>query len=177
MKILLLYGFSKAGKDTVAELLVKEHGYHRFAFADRVKEVAAEQLQVPLEWFHDVEKKNTILPGKNKTLREYCIEIGEGGRAADPEFWGKQVVAAIQKKDCERVVLSDWRCYPEFFAIQKAFPSATILPIKIIRTDQYISPVPDMTEYNLSGFPFQFRIINDGKNLDKLREELKYLPL
>ena len=175
MIILLLYGFSKAGKDTVAELLVHEHGFRRFAFADRVKEIAAKQIQVPLEWFHDVNKKNTLLHGK--TLRQYCIEIGEGGRTVDPEFWGKQVVQAIQSEGCERIVLSDWRCYPEFFAIQKAFPAATIIPIHIVRKDQYVSPVPDMTEYNLSGFPFQITFYNNGQTLEELRQQINNLSL
>lgn len=175
MLLLLLYGFSKAGKDTVAEILVQEHGFRRFAFADRVKEIAAEKVQVPLEWFHDVDKKSMVMNGK--TLRQYCIEIGEGGRSIDPECWGKAVVDAIQKEACDRIVISDWRCYPEFFALQKAFPSATIIPIHIIRKDQYISPVPDMTEYNLSGFPFQITLHNNGETLEELRKQINNLSL
>lgn len=175
MIVILLYGFSQAGKDTCADIFVKEHGFERYAFADKVKEYAAERCQVPVAYFHDNEKKKMVVDGK--TLRQHCIEIGETGRAKDPEFWGKLVVEAIQQKGSQRIVFSDWRCYPEFFAVQKAFPTATILPVHIRRTGQYISPVPDMTEYNLAGFPFPFVLYNNGVSLDPLREQIKNLPL
>jgi hypothetical protein len=175
MIILFLYGFSKAGKDTCAEILVKEHGFRRFAFADKVKEIAASNLGVPLEWFHDVNKKNSIVDGK--TLRQHCIEIGEGGRNLDAEMWGKKVVEDIKQSTCSKIVISDWRCYPEFFAVQKAFPDAKIIPIQILRKDQFISPVPDMTEYNLAGFPFQVTLVNNGTSIDMLRAQINNLGL
>ena len=37
-----LAGYARAGKDTVAEILVSEHGFHRIAFADALKGVLAD---------------------------------------------------------------------------------------------------------------------------------------
>jgi hypothetical protein len=38
--IIGLTGFAGSGKDTVAEILVQEHGFKRYAFADKLREMA-----------------------------------------------------------------------------------------------------------------------------------------
>lgn len=40
--IIGLVGFIGAGKGTVGDILVREHGYHRFAFADALKDAVAQ---------------------------------------------------------------------------------------------------------------------------------------
>lgn len=175
MKIVLVSGFAGAGKDTFANVLCKHKGYRRFAFADPIKEQIAESLDVNLQWLHSPVGKQKVVAGK--TLRQHCIDLGESERKKDPEVWGKQIAQQIQESNCEKVVISDWRLLPELFAIQKAFPEAFIVPIRIQRTSQYLSSVPDMTEYSLMGFPFAFTIQNSGISEEELLDQINLLPL
>ena len=174
MKIILLAGFAGAGKDTTAELLVSHYGYRRFGFADEVKKLAAERTGAPLELFSDPEGKKQKVG--SMTLREHCIDIGETGRKTDPELWGKKVAESIRTSGVSKIVISDWRNLPELFALQKAFPTASIYPIRIRRNGQYVSSVPDMTEYNLNGFPFELFLENDGIQKEPLLNQIKKIP-
>lgn len=175
MKIVLVSGFASAGKDTFANVLCKHKGYRRFAFADPIKEQIAESLGVNLEWLHSPVGKQKVVQGK--TLRQHCIDLGESERKKDPEVWGKQIAQQIKEVKCEKVVISDWRLLPELFAIQKAFPEAFVVPIRIQRTSQYLSSVPDMTEYSLMGFPYAFTIQNSGISEEELLDQINLLPL
>jgi hypothetical protein len=175
MKIVLLSGFAGAGKDTFAEVLCEEKGYRRFAFADPIKEMIADQLNVKLELLHSPVGKMKVVNGK--TLRHHCIDLGEGKRKEDPEYWGKMIAQQIKESNCRRVVISDWRLLPEFFALQKAFPEAFIVPLRIQRTNQYISSIPDPTEYGLMGFPFAFTIQNGGVSKEEFLPSINLLPL
>jgi dephospho-CoA kinase len=175
MKIVLLSGFAGAGKDTVASVLVSQKGYTRFAFADPIKEDMAAQLNLPVELFHTVEGKKRVVDGK--TLRQYCIEYGERKRSEDPEHWVKETARLIQASGQEKIVISDWRLLPELFGLQKVFPTAEFIPIRIQKSQQYVSSVPDFTEYGLLGFPFATTIHNDGVYLDGLAERINNLQL
>lgn len=65
MKVLALSGWKKSGKDTAAEYLVKEYGFVRFGFADVLKDMVAEQYDIPREHCDDPaykEKAITTLP-------------------------------------------------------------------------------------------------------------------
>lgn len=171
----MVSGFAGAGKDTFANVLCKYKGYRRFAFADPIKQSVAAQTNLPLEVLHSVEGKKQIVNGKS--LRQHCIDLGEFERKKDPEVWGKQIAQQIKEVKCEKVVISDWRLLPELFAVQKAFPEAFVVPIRIHRTNQYLSSVPDMTEYSLMGFPYAFTIQNSGISEEELLDQINLLPL
>ena len=53
LKIVLLSGWIGAGKDTVADLLVKHHGFQKFSFAKDLKDETAKEFGIPREWFDD----------------------------------------------------------------------------------------------------------------------------
>lgn len=175
MKIILVSGFAYAGKDTFANVLCKHKGYRRFAFADPIKETIAETLNVNLDWLHSPVGKQKVIQGK--TLRQHCIDLGESERKKDLEVWSKRIALQIKESKCDRVVISDWRLLPELFGIQKAFPEAFIVPIRIQRTCQYLSSVPDFTEYGLMGFPYAFTIHNSGMSEEELLDQINCLPL
>lgn len=175
MKIVVVAGFAGAGKDTFASLLCKHKGYKRFAFADPIKETIAESLGVELQWLHSPVGKQKVVEGKS--LRQHCIDLGESERKKDPEVWGKRIAQQIRDSKCEKVVISDWRLLPELFALQKAFPEASIVPIRIQRAGQLLSSVPDLTEYSLMGFPYAFTIQNNGVSEEDLMNQLNLLPV
>ena len=170
--IILISGWAHAGKDAVAKVLVESYDFQKFAFADPVKHQVSKDFSVPLEWCYDQKKKSEILdsdPGK-RSLRDVLIHTAESAREEDPEIWGRMIGEKIQKsasRGKRKFVISDWRMIEELFAIQKANPDALIVPIRVERPSQLISPVPDWTEYNLFGFPF-WRILKNNGTILKL---------
>lgn len=165
--ILLLSGWSHAGKDAVAKILVESFDFQKFAFADPVKQEISKQYDIPLEWCYDQKKKSEIVESdkQKRTLRELFIHTAESARDKDSEIWGRIIGEKIQKSSARgkrKFVVSDWRMVEELWALQKANPDALIVPIQVQRPSQLISPVPDWTEYNLLGFPFWRVILNNG---------------
>lgn len=173
MKFIFLSGFSGSGKDTVADLLVKDHGYVKYSFAEPIKETVSTNLSIPTAWCSDQDKKANYITSKGITLRQHLILIAERERAKDPEFWVKKVVQKIQYSVSKEFVFSDWRNLHELFCVQKAFPTSEIICIQIKRDGQYISPVADLTEYSLLGFPFQYTIENKIGDFEYLSEQIK----
>ena len=164
--ILLIAGWAHSGKDSVAKILVETYDFQKYAFADPIKQKVSEDEGIPLEWCYDQKKKAEALPSNpNKTLREELIRVGEEARELNKDIWANLIAEKINKavkKGKTKFVISDWRMIEELWALQKKIPDATIVPIRIIRPSQLISPVPDPTEYSLMGFPFWRLIHNSG---------------
>ena len=164
--ILLISGWAHSGKDSVAKILVESYDFQKYAFADPIKQKVAADEDIPLEWCYDQKKKAEALPSNpERTLREELIRVGEEGRAENKEIWANIIGEKIQKamkKGKRKFVISDWRMIEELWAIQKSIPDALIIPLRVIRPSQLVSPVPDWTEYNLLGFPFWRKIHNSG---------------
>jgi dephospho-CoA kinase len=169
--IVLISGWAHAGKDSVAKILVETYDFQKYAFADPIKQKVAEEEGIPLEWCYDQKKKTEALPSNpERTLREELIRVGEDARELDKEVWAKVIGEKIQKavkKGKRKFVISDWRMLEELWGLQKLLPEATIVPIKVNRPSQLISPVPDATEYSLLGFPF-WRIIQNSGTIVRL---------
>jgi hypothetical protein len=164
--ILLISGWVHAGKDSVAKILVESYDFQKVAFADPIKQQVARDLDIPLEWCYDQEKKASLLPNNpERTLREELIRVAEGARETDKEIWARAVGEKIQKaiqRGKRRFVISDWRHLEELWALQKCIPNACIVPTRVERPSQLVSPVPDATEYSLLGFPFWRTVHNSG---------------
>lgn len=164
--ILLIAGWAHSGKDSVAKILVETYDFQKYAFADPIKQKVSEDEGIPLEWCYDQKKKAEALPSNpTKTLREELIRVGEEARELNKDVWALIIAEKILKgvkKGKTKFVISDWRMIEELWALQKKIPDAVIVPIRIVRPSQLISPVPDWTEYSLLGFPFWRTIHNSG---------------
>ncbi len=164
--IVLIAGWAHSGKDSVAKIMVETYDFQKYAFADPIKQKVADDEDIPLEWCYDQKKKAEALPSNpSRTLREELIRVGEEARELDKEIWANVIAEKILKavkKGKTKFVISDWRMIEELWALQKKIPDAVIVPIRIVRPSQLISPVPDPTEYSLLGFPFWHTIHNSG---------------
>ena len=94
--IIGLSGYSQSGKDTVAEILVKQYGYKRMAFADKIREalytlnpvvnaignefIYLQRLVDSSGW--DEAKKN---PEVRRLLQTLGAEVGRD--LIDPSVW------------------------------------------------------------------------------------------
>jgi hypothetical protein len=58
MPIIALGGKAKSGKDTMADILVKRHGFAKIALADPLREICSEVFKMPYNMFLDQDKKD-----------------------------------------------------------------------------------------------------------------------
>lgn len=100
MRIVLL-GKAGAGKDTVADYLVRHYGFRKYAFADSLKAVAR---QLWPERFEDCKP------------RKLLQDIGAKMREIDAAVWINCVFRRIAAEQPGRVVISDCRYPNEYYA-------------------------------------------------------------
>jgi hypothetical protein len=53
MKVIAISGYKRSGKDTSADILVKDYGFMRVAFADVLKDMVAKEYNIPREHLDD----------------------------------------------------------------------------------------------------------------------------
>ena len=175
IKIILLAGWSQAGKDTAADYLVEKYGFKKFAFADAPKVAVAAKYNFPIGWTKTQEGKALQVHTENglRTVRDLIIEYANSERAKNPYAWAEVTANEIKEVVANgnvtadingdiHLVISDWRLIDELIGLQRELVSLkpNIYPILIKRDGQIISPVPDKTEYSLLGFPFYRTIRN-----------------
>jgi hypothetical protein len=60
--IIGISGRARSGKDTAAEVMIKKFGFKRISFADPLKEICSQVFNIPLNYFHDNDKKDSPFP-------------------------------------------------------------------------------------------------------------------
>jgi hypothetical protein len=185
-KILLLAGWSSAGKDTLGRRLVAGHGFTRFAFADAVKDKAAEIYRFDRGLADTEEGKRSLVPGSDHmNIRDALIRFGENEKVAHGKgIWSTRLAEAIAASEASRIVVTDWRFPEELVELQRLLGSAgspltsfspayDFYPLRVTRAGQRVSPVASITEYALSGFPMPTCSDATGG----LKDVLEYLGL
>lgn len=140
--ILGLCGYAGSGKDTIAEVLC-DHGFHRVAYADKLKELAwvsnpvvdldSDNLPIKLQDFvseygtedMDVIEKVDIAKRWSAFGREYLQHLGDGMRQVfGDSFWRDQLDAEIERlyeEGHDKIVITDIRYPNELAPVHKLF--------------------------------------------------------
>lgn len=179
MVVLLLSGWSTSGKDTVASILQEYYGFQRYAFADVLKKMVAEEFLFPVEWAHSEDGKQKIpLMGGGKTVRELLIQRGQEIRKErnDPGFFARMVAREIQLNSTNmHAVITDWRLPIELETLETEIQRKSLLKIRIQRNGLFSSPVKDtFTETQLDLYPFDFTLENPGTTREALFQQIQY---
>jgi hypothetical protein len=100
--VLGICGHAGAGKDMVADYLVKELGFSRMALADPIKDIAFSYFNVDYETLRRSDKPEKV----RRLLQQLGTEVG---RAYDPDIWIKSLHARIIASPEKRIVITDVR--------------------------------------------------------------------
>lgn len=94
-----LLGANGAGKSTIADYLVAEHGYRKLSFAEPLREFAMLD-----KTFAAIVNNVGYRRAKdsNPEIRQYLIDLGEGIRKYDPVYFVKALAQQITDMDPER---------------------------------------------------------------------------
>lgn len=179
--VLGLSGWARAGKDTVADYLVAEHGFVKLSFAAPMR-TSLEALNpivglsrklggtttmrldsVIHEWGWDGYKESPYGDEMRALMQRFGTEVGRN--IFGQNFWVDQAMKLAQQHN--KVVFSDLRFKNEAQAVLDAGGDAW----RITRTG--VEAVNDhISEHDLDDFPFSTHINNDG-DIEKLHTYIK----
>lgn len=111
LKLIGVHGKARSGKDTVARILVDEHGFVRTAFADPLKAASAVLFGWPVDLAFSDEIKGYKSPLWDITGRTAFQRLGDAMKIGfGPDFWIKRWACEYARlKDKHSVVVSDVR--------------------------------------------------------------------
>lgn len=169
-KLIGLSGYARSGKDTVAEYLVKEHGYTRVAFADALRDALyalnpsipypfdGQTVQGRLQTLVDNfgwDSCKTAFPEVRELLQRMGTEVGRN--LLGPNVWVDIAMRKVAAVDGP-VVITDMRFPNEYAAIRKDHNG---LAWRIIRPGT--EPVnAHSSETAIDTLPFNETIHNEG---------------
>lgn len=159
--IILLAGKAGSGKDTVANHLVKNYSFKRFAFADTLKEYVSNKYNIPLHilFTQEGKKKKYIVDNKTVTLRDLLIKDGAEKRQENINYWVDLVIEKIKAEPLTQdIVISDFRFPNEYIRIKEFF--SELAPVLVVR-ENGCENIDDLSETSLNLFVFDRVIFND----------------
>lgn len=132
---------ARAGKDTLAEFLVEDHGFTRFAFADPLKDAFAAYHGIPRCWCDGVDEEGRPLDRETmmvsyryadcggtsgmsirQGLQRFGTELGRNTFGED--FWvlrlADRIEQHIEETGNTRIVITDCRFENEVLLVQSA---------------------------------------------------------
>lgn len=167
MKLIGLSGYARAGKDTVADILVKQHGFEKIGFADALRDVLLRidpmlgiyTDEEPYRLSDQLKRDESWRPYRgdyDPEVRRLLQQLGVAIRdVVDPDAW---VNAAFRKMvPAGRYVIPDMRFPNEFYAIENEGG----VTVRIERPGY--GPVNGhISETSLDDFLFGHTLSNDG---------------
>jgi hypothetical protein len=109
--LIALIGAPNAGKDTIAKRLVEQHGFERFAFADKVRELAYETLDDNGRTLINVHGWDTAKRA-SESFRLTLERVGDGARKVfGDDFWIEQIFEEVKTATINdaNIVITDLR--------------------------------------------------------------------
>jgi hypothetical protein len=166
--IIGLTGYAQSGKDTVAKVLVEQHGFTRVAFADKIREflyetnpmfdsIAGEPMFVKAR----VDRDGWEEAKKSPHIRRLLQTSGVAARKVFGEnFWVQQALRQVHFEG--NYVITDVRFENEAEAIKK-YDTSQLWRVKRLGIDPVNSHV---SESQMDGYPVDQIFTNNGTIAD-----------
>jgi hypothetical protein len=177
MKVIALSGWSGSGKDTLADILVRQ-GCLRFAFATPLKDIASELFGFPREWAdtQDGKQKQWRIGYTEKPIRQILLEFAKVDRERfGDDIYAQEVINKFKHAAPEATILiTDLRFPVELNALQTyQKETGCVLEIwRVKREGQIQSPVDHPSEHLLDELEPTKTILNPGTTLEDFEESL-----
>jgi len=175
INVLMLSGYMKSGKDLVADYLVSNHNFVKYAFATELKKEVCELYNISLQDTMTQEGKEKVVqisPNERKTIRNILIEHGLLQRQKNTNFyWVDKVLTEMENNNNVRVVISDLRFPNEYLRI-KDCQKFNVHAVRIDRFD--VPPLVDKSETAMDDFEF-CNIIENKESIEKLYSKIDSL--
>jgi len=164
--IIGLTGYAQSGKDTVAKILVEQHGFTRVAFADKIREflyetnpmfdsIAGEPMFVKAR----VDRDGWEEAKKSPHIRRLLQNSGVAARKLfGDDFWVKQSLDGLGLFGASNYVITDVRFENEAEAIKK-YDNSQLWRIKrngVSAVNAHVS------ESQMDGYPVDQIFTNNG---------------
>ena len=192
-------GYAGSGKDTVAAHLIENHAYVRFAFADVLKDMVAEQYNIDVKMLHTPELKEAALSqypvftadkfgemihsfmqkefkkDDNGVLcwtpRALAILEGSVKRSVNSSYWVGRVVQKIKESSKNNPDASFVISDLRYKSEVKQLEAAFGDTLDIVRVERFKdSPSNDPSERDLDDYEFK-NILNNTGTLEELYEK------
>ncbi len=164
--IILISGKAGSGKDTVGKILVNNHYYTRYAYADALKDYVSETFKLDRKLFDTQEGKMSeiIIDGKKTSPRQLLIDVSLEKKKENELIWIETVIKNIINCNNKFIVITDFRFLQEYTELIKIFGNVTTLKIE----RKYSLNIDDPSETSLNSFDFAFTLENNSS-----KEELQ----
>lgn len=162
--VLGICGHAGAGKDMVADYLVKELSFVRMALADPIKEIAHNYFFVPKDQLQRSDKPEKV----RWLLQQLGTEIG---RAFNPTIWTETLCRRIQESQEPRIVITDVRFPNEAEMLVKECNADLILIRRANNPNKGATMMKHASETSIERIPFDlFRM--GFPNIENRQDEL-----
>lgn len=165
-----LRGAKGAGKDTLASILVAEHGFRRLAFGDAMKDEVAEQYGIEAARLHDQKIKNECRAPDGRLWRQELQDHASRQRRENPHYWVEKVLSRLLEPPSDEsnlIVISDVRDRHEV-ALVHAF-GGKVWQVRRLLAEQSAAADSHEAEHYLDAMPADREVYNIEGDLEPLR--------
>lgn len=206
MKVILVCGYRRTGKDTlyqklsnpnqensgfswkiyqhpdrIREVFDKESLYIRTAFADSLKIEAGNEYNIPVmiaDADKDIKQFTHYKTGDMVSARDIYIEWGAIRRSQDPDYWCKAALNLSNSTENTWIVVTDWRFQNESEYVLNNFTDT--ITCRLYRSD---IPEPDVhieSEHQLDSYATDLLLVRNDDEFKrtaiKFPQYFEYVP-
>lgn len=169
-RIIAICGYAGHGKDSIGDMLFREHNFARMAFADPMRRMLEALLSIaglPSSYIYDRQLKEQEIPGLGFSYRQLAQTLGTewARKCLSEDFWvrtmAQRVNAAVNAARNPNVVITDLR-FPNEEAWLRTIGAVIV---KVSRPNMPAVRVHESEAY-VAGIKEDIHIFNDGSLLD-----------
>jgi len=142
VKLIAVCGFKRSGKDTIADFLVRQYGYHKISIADPLKDackvlfgftheqINGQSKDIPSEDWYNLTPRQ-ILQFFGTEMMQFRLQelMPKCGRM----FWIKRMCKEIDGRKLDKIVVPDVRFVHEYNELIKVYGVKNVEVIKVSR--------------------------------------------